>query len=105
MGKNDLTDNQARILNNMLKNDLLPNAKEKFPHCNELVNEYRKIEEKVTAPRLARRTRRRAIRPSSFERGKKPAHQAKKISKPLTTPLPKDNHREIGIRSGSSTQG
>ena len=37
----------------MLKNDLLPNAKEKFPHCNELVNEYRKIEEKVTVPRLA----------------------------------------------------
>ena len=76
--ENDLTDSQARILNNMLKNDLLPNAKEKFPHCNELVNEYRKIEEKVTVPRLAPGVLDgEPFDQALFERGnhKKPAHQ------------------------------
>ena len=49
----DMTDNQARILNDLLKANFLPNTEEELVHCRELVTTYRRMEEKIIAPRLA----------------------------------------------------
>ena len=48
-----LTDTQARILNSLVKQGILPNTKEELPSCYSLVQKYRKIEELIKAPRLA----------------------------------------------------
>ena len=49
----EMTDEQARILNDLLKAKFLPNTEEELVCCQELVTTYRRMEEKIIAPRLA----------------------------------------------------
>ncbi len=48
-----LTDTQARILNSLIKQDILPNTLELLPNCKNLVQNYRRNENLIKSPRLA----------------------------------------------------
>jgi hypothetical protein len=50
---NSTTDTQARILNSLIKEGILPNSLKEIPNCKNFVLEYRNIESLVKAPRLA----------------------------------------------------
>jgi hypothetical protein len=50
---NSTTDTQARILNSLIKEGILPNSLKEIPNCKNFVLEYRNIESLIKAPRLA----------------------------------------------------
>lgn len=92
----DMTDNQARILNDLLKENFLPNTEEELVHCRELVTTYRRMEEKIIAPRLAPGVLDgEPFDQALFERGnhKKPLHKVPRrfLEAIDDTPYPKDS--------------
>ncbi|MDG1325393.1 MAG: DUF1553 domain-containing protein, partial [Opitutales bacterium] len=93
--KNDtLTDAQARILNSLIKQGILPNSQKKVPSCKNFVLKYRKIESLVKAPRLVPGLLDgEPFEQTLFERGnhKKPAHEVPRRFLEVIDPTPYPN--------------
>ena len=93
---NAITDAQARILNSLIKQGILPNSQKEVPSCKNLVLEYRKIESMIKAPRLAPGLLDgEPFEQALFERGnhKKPTHKVPRrfLEAIDPTPYPKDS--------------
>lgn len=95
--KNDtLTDAQARILNSLIKQGILPNSQKDVPTCKSFILEYRKIESMIKAPRLAPGLLDgEPFEQALFERGnhKKPTHKVPRrfLEAIDPTPYPKES--------------
>ena len=95
--KNDsMTDVQARILNSLIKQGILPNSAREVPNIKNHVSEYRKIESRIKAPRLAPGLLDgEPFEQALFERGnhKKPAHRVPRrfLEAIDPTPYPEDS--------------
>ena len=93
---NSTSDTQARILNSLLKQGVLPNSQKEVPNCRNLVLEYRKIESMIKKPRLVPGLLDgEPFEQALFERGnhKKPAHKVPRrfLEAIDPTPYPKDS--------------
>ncbi|MBT3666641.1 MAG: DUF1553 domain-containing protein [Opitutae bacterium] len=91
---NSITDAQARILNSLIKQGILPNSQKEIPTCKNFVSEYRKIESLIKAPRLAPGLLDGVpFEQALFERGnhKKPAHKVPRRFLEAIDPTPYPN--------------
>ena len=93
---NSITDAQARILNSLIKQGILPNSLKEVPTCKNFISEYRKIESLIKAPRLAPGLLDgEPFEQALFERGnhKKPTHKVPRrfLEAIDPTPYPKDS--------------
>ena len=91
---NSVTDAQARILNSLIKQGLLPNSQKEVPTSKNSVLEYRKIESLIKAPRLAPGLLDgEPFEQALFERGnhKKPAHKVPRRFLEAIDPTPYPN--------------
>ena len=91
---NSITDAQARILNSLIKQDILPNSPKEVPTSKNSVLEYRKFESLINAPRLAPGVLDgEPFEQTLFERGnhKKPAHKVPKRFLEAIDPTPYPN--------------
>ena len=52
-GKDQASDAQARMLNFLVRKNLLPTSIKELPQIVEIATEYRSLEKKVVSPRLA----------------------------------------------------
>ena len=95
-GSDSFTNTQARILNSLIKNNILSNSVSEIPQCSALVNKYREIELLIKSPRLAPGVLDGTpFEQSLFVRGnhKKPAHKVPRrfLEAIDETPYPKDS--------------